>query len=290
MNRDMVIGGALTLLVAALAAGGYQWWRVSTGAKAPAAVVAAPAPGVARADRAPAASAALVTPAIRHPIETQPELPPADAPPAPAAPPGDAFAAALETLLGAREARRFAILDDAVVRAVTTVDNLDREHAAARLWPVAPMPGRFGVVPADAGSTRIAAANAARYEPFVRFVEAIDTPRLVALYVRFYPRFQQAYADLGYPRRYFNDRLVQVIDALLAAPTPAAPPAVRLVEVKGSVPSTMPWTRYEFADPALERLPAGQKIMLRVGAANALRLKAKLAEFRAGITRGLPPR
>lgn len=288
MNRDMVIGGALTLLVAALAAGGYQWWRVSKGAKTPM-VAVAPAPRAAPAERAPAASATL-TPAIRHPIETQPELPPADAPPAPAAPAGDAFAAALEALLGPRDARRFAILDDAVVRAVTTVDNLDREHAAARLWPVPPTPGRFAVVPADAGGTRIAAVNAARYEPFVRFVEAIDTPRLVALYVRFYPRFQQAYADLGYPRRYFNDRLVQVIDALLAAPAPAGPLTVRLVEVKGSVASTMPWTRYEFADPALEKLGTGQKIMLRVGAANAQRLKAKLAEFRAGITRGLPPR
>ena len=51
-----------------------------------------------------------------------------------------------------------------------------------------------------------------------------------------------------------------------------------------SVASTRPWTRYEFADPALQALPAGQKIMLRVGRDHQLRLKAKLAEFRRALT------
>jgi hypothetical protein len=38
--------------------------------------------------------------------------------------------------------------------------------------------------------------------------------------------------------------------------------------------------RYEFVDPALESLSAGQKILLRVGPANERRLKAKLSELR----------
>lgn len=278
--RELIIGAGATLLAVALGAGAYLGWRGLQ--RSPPAPVAAtePAPAAAAAPAAPVPPAA---PTIAHPIESQPGLEAAQAP----APGGDALPAALETLLGRAAARRFVVVDDFVARFVATVDNLDREHAPARLWPVLPTPGRFEVESAG-GGTRIAASNAARYEPFVRFVEAVDTPAALALYVRFYPRFQQAYAELGYPGRYFNDRLVAVIDVLLAAPSPAGPLAVRLVEVKGSVPSTRPWTRQEFADPALEALPAGQKLLLRLGPAQAARLKAKLAAFRRGLATGAP--
>ena len=97
--------------------------------------------------------------------------------------------------------------------------------------------------------------------------------------------FQAAYQELGYPQGYFNDRLVEVIDQLLATPEVAEPLAVKLVEVKGEVASTQPWTRYEFADPKLEALPAGSKMLLRMGSENAQRVKAKLAAFRAVIAR-----
>jgi hypothetical protein len=46
--------------------------------------------------------------------------------------------------------------------------------------------------------------------------------------------------------------------------------------------------RYEFADPELEMRPAGQKILLRMGSANAALIKAKLSEFRTGIAKQSP--
>jgi len=73
---------------------------------------------------------------------------------------------------------------------------------------------------------------------------------------------------------------------LLAAPVPEEPVEVRLTEVKGPVPSTQPWVRYEFADPALESLSAGQKMMIRVGPAQQRRLQMKLRELRARIAAG----
>jgi len=104
--------------------------------------------------------------------------------------------------------------------------------------------------------------------------------------VRYYPQFQQAYAALGYPRLYFNDRLVDVIDQLLATPVPTGPVAVRRLEAKGPIESARPGAYYEFVDPAYEALPAGQKLMLRLGADNTLRLKAKLAEIRRALVAG----
>ena len=62
--------------------------------------------------------------------------------------------------------------------------------------------------------------------------------------------------------------MVEVIDHLLATPEPApGAPLVQLTEVKGSVPSTQPWLRYEFADPQLQSLSSGQRILLARGAA-----------------------
>jgi len=93
------------------------------------------------------------------------------------------------------------------------------------------------------------------------------------VYLRFYPLFQKAYQDLGYPTGYFNDRLVKVIDMLLATPQIAAP--IDLVR-----PNVM----YVYADPKVESLPAGQKLLIRMGTDNAAVVKAKLMELRAIIT------
>ena len=102
------------------------------------------------------------------------------------------------------------------------------------------------------------------------------------LYRRLYPLFQQAYEELGYPGRYFNDRVVEVIDQLLATPEVPGPIKVKLVEVKPARPGG---GLYQFEDPALEARTSGQKIMLRIGPENARKLKAKLTEIRQQIAK-----
>jgi hypothetical protein len=47
------------------------------------------------------------------------------------------------------------------------------------------------------------------------------------------------------------------------------------------VPSTRPWVRYEYVDPELESLSAGQKMLVRVGLDHERALKKKLRELRA---------
>ncbi|MBK6804569.1 MAG: DUF3014 domain-containing protein [Betaproteobacteria bacterium] len=72
--------------------------------------------------------------------------------------------------------------------------------------------------------------------------------------MRFYPLFQEAYREQGYPNAYFNDRLVQALDLLIA--TREAPGQLAIVQPK---------VLYEFADPALRGAASGQKILLRMG-------------------------
>jgi hypothetical protein len=82
--------------------------------------------------------------------------------------------------------------------------------------------GEFRTTGKDAG-LEIAADNAARYTPYVRIAALVNAKKLVATYGQLYPLFQKAYEDLGYPKGYFNDRLIVVIDHLLAAPDANGP-------------------------------------------------------------------
>ncbi len=265
------------LVVAIAGAGGTLWWLYRAKPPAPAPYVEAPA----AAPEAPAASAPLADAGPKHPIEP---LAAASAPQSlPALDESDGVVqAALAALVGKQGVMAFLNADGFVRRSVVTIDNLARPHAAPRLWPVQPSPGKLQrIVAGDA--ELIAPDNAKRYAPFVALVASVEPSQAAALYRRLYPLFQQAYAELGYPKGHFNDRLVEVVDHLLAAPEPKQPPAVKLTEVKGEVPSTRPWVRYEFVDPKLEALSSGQKIMVRLGTTNEQRLKAWLAGFRQAI-------
>lgn len=258
-------------IVAALGAGTWYWLDQSAAPKSP------PPPPPAVAAKPPAPPPTPSGPQIAHPIE-------AAAPVAlPALAESDGFVSeALVALLGNKAVLSLLQTDGFVRRVVATVDNLARPHATPRLWPVNPMPGRFSVTPDNI----IKPNNDERYTPFVLLVESVDPARAVALYVRLYPLFQRAYVELGYPDGYFNDRLVEVIDVLLATPIPLGPRKVELTQIRGEIKSERPWVRYQFSDTALEGLSSGQKMLLRTGAVNQRRLKAKLTEFRALVARG----
>jgi len=155
---------------------------------------------------------------------------------------------------------------------VVTVDNLPRKKTAVPMWPIKPTPGTFMTSNPDAPV--LSEDNAARYAPLIKLVQSADAAQLAAIYKRYYPLFQEAYVGLGYPDGYFNNRLIEVIDHLLA--TPELPAEVKL---------TQPSVFYQFADPALEERSAGQKVLLRMGNANAAAVKAKLRELRREIAK-----
>jgi hypothetical protein len=155
---------------------------------------------------------------------------------------------------------------------VVTVDNLPRKRAAPELRPTKPAPGQFMVTGEDQNQPRLDPGNYQRYAPYVQVVQGLDVPRFTGVYFHFYPLFQEAYQNLGYPNGYFNDRLVAVIDDMLATPEPAEPIAL-----------VRPNVMYQFADPNLEALSAGQKLLLRMGPANAAIVKAKLRELRTAV-------
>lgn len=247
------LGAAVLLAVA-----GYVYYdRVLNKPAEPAAP-----PPVAQSQPAPAPAAAP-EPAVRHPVAEEP------AQGLPTIENSDSMLRdQIAQLMGRKAFSDLVVPDQLVRRVVATIDNLPRPTAPRRMLPLNPVPGRF-VTEGSGDAETIATANAARYEPYVRVMESVNTHALVYSYVRAYPLFQSAYEQLGFPGKYFNDRLVEAIDDMLAAPEQSAAPKL----VRGRV-------LYEFADPDLQTRSAGQKILLRMGPENARRVKAKLAEVR----------
>jgi hypothetical protein len=251
----------LLVLVAALGAAGYVYWRESAKPEPP-----APRPV---AQPAPAPEPEPASP--QHPL-AEPEkvaLPPLDG--------SDAtLVVALSGVIGQKQVADFFHITGMVRRFVAAIDNLPREKVAQKLMPVKPAKGPFATSGGEENAV-IGPENYRRYAPALRVMEAADTKKLVAVYVHFYSLFQQAYAELGYPDTYFNDRLMQVIEHLLAAP-----------EARGPLRLVRPKVMYQFAEPELEALSAGHKIMLRIGPENAARVKAKLREIRSELTARSP--
>lgn len=260
------------LLAAAIVVAGAIAWR-SLHAPAP---VATPAPPA----TVPQAAAPAPAPASpQHPIDQATVTPSESAPPLPEVADSDsALVQALTALFNGVPLDRVFYLQQIVPRFVATIDNLPRQTVALQRMPVKPAGGTLLTTQAD-GRILLRADNATRYETYMRVLEHADTGRLVATYVRFYPLFQKAYQDLGYPQGYFNDRLVEVIDHLLATPDVPAPIAL-----------AQPKIVYEYADPALEQRSAGQKMLIRLGPVDESRVKAKLRDIRHALTGQTLPR
>jgi hypothetical protein len=183
-----------------------------------------------------------------------------------------ALSDALGQVVGLATVKDYLLPEGIIRRLVVTIDNLPRQKVAVQKRPTSAVAGSF-VANGDELHASLDPKNFARYQPMVTAIAKLDMQQVAAVYIRFYPLFQQAYQDLGYPNGYFNDRLVQVIDSLLATPQPTGPIAL-----------VRPNVMYVFADPALESRPAGQRLLIRMGPDNAAVIKTKLDELRAAVT------
>ncbi|GAB3028742.1 DUF3014 domain-containing protein [Oleiagrimonas citrea] len=224
---------------------------------------------------APAASTAPapVSTAPQHPISQAVAPASASTAPLPSLDDSDSLVHEAATRFGGDKAADLLTGKALIPHIVATINALPGRRLPASVLPVHAPRGHFTVTQADGSSAVMAPTNAARYAPYVDALEKADTDQLVAWYVRNYPLFEEAWRQLGYPQKHFNDRLVQVLDLLLATPDPAQPP---YLEGAAGV--------YRFQNPQLENLAVGQKMLLRLGPAREAKVKAKLRAIRAAVT------
>ena len=175
---------------------------------------------------------------------------------------------ALASLIGKESVVKIFRVEQIIHNIVVTIDNLPNQSLPVNAMPITPVPGNLVASVAD-GEMSISPINTARYTPYVRLAGVVNTEKLVALYLRFYPLFQKSYEEIGYPNKYFNDRVIEVIDNLLAAP-----------DIKEPVKLLQPKIVYVYADSDLEERSIGQRILMRIGSDNEAKVKTKLQEIR----------
>lgn len=205
---------------------------------------------------------AEVSPLTGYLVEDLPELDESD----------PAIVPLAQYLISKPELAELLVTTDTIRRLVSTVDSLTGDSLPLAHLAAKTPAGRFLVL--ERGEDRlIDERNFARYEPHVALLGSLNTGELARAYAHFYPLFQAAWQDLG-KGGYFNDRLVEVIDHLLATP-----------EVKAPLRLEQPSVAYIYADPELEEMSAGRKLLLRMGPDNAAAVKTRLRELRATLVK-----
>jgi len=172
--------------------------------------------------------------------------------------------------VGPEFVQRFIKPQFVIPRTVAIVNTLDDSAPTLKAWPVNPLGTDPRTREIEGGDGLLwTRANAARYDDWLEALEAVPAEEAAARYARWYPLFQRAWEELGEDEPWFNDRLIDVIDHLLATPAVALPFPV--VAYEG---------RFNFADEALQEQSWGRKIITRMGPEHADRVKAWLQQFR----------
>lgn len=230
----------------------------------------------------PQAAEAPVAPEPQQPADPAAALPAAPAAPAAPAPmpSGDLVASDADTRAAAAEVfgvapvESFLVPDRVIQNFVATVDSLDREPVPLRFRVLQDVP-EVPVVEKDGDRLVLSSDNDERYRLLADTLRATSAQSMARLYRRYEPLLQRAYREMGYPDARFTDRVLQVIDHLLAAP-----------DVEHPIALVRPKVLYLYADPELEALSSGQKLMVRIGPANRTIAKTRLRELRALLADG----
>ena len=191
----------------------------------------------------------------------------------------------MSALVGEAEVMQNVVTENVISKMVATMDALTSRQLSPNHLPVTPPGGELEVTEdtsslqprrsAEGDTIReyiLDPINERRYSHYVEVLESINTQDLIAQLQKHQHLFQDAFQDLGYPDASFGTRLQEVIDHLLQTPIPDEP--VRLIK---------PEAYYLFADPELEALSAGQKLMIRMGQSNAERVRAKLVDIKTAL-------
>ncbi len=182
------------------------------------------------------------------------------------------FQAALTNSLSSQTDNKLLQMENFIQRFVVTIDNLPEKRLPRAHLPLKAPGGKF-LVAGTPEAPQASSRNYKRYSIYVTLLESIDRDLTIKFYAYFYPLFQTAYEQLGYKNAYFNDRLVYVIDHLLTVPNPPDP-------IQFAQPSVL----FTYADPTLENLSSGQKILLRLGSDQRVKVLNILKSYRGKLT------
>jgi hypothetical protein len=153
---------------------------------------------------------------------------------------------------------------DLVRRFVAAVDNIGAGESPVKNLTFLVSDEPFKVSEKDAILT-IDPVTHDRYKEWIDMFLAVNNRELARIYPILSPLFEEAYAELGYPGKKFEDRLWEAVVTVLSVPVPTPP--IRVIRKLLS---------YEFAEPQLESLSPAAKDLLRLGPDNIHKIQIKI--------------
>lgn len=157
---------------------------------------------------------------------------------------------------------------------VVFIDNFSRGQLVSSFAPFTKPNEQFSVIEQEQ-QLYLDTESYNRYNIYTDIVASINVKLAINQYHKLMPLLNEAYQELGYTEDEFDSQLVQAIELVLNAPVIREPIAL-------IAPSVM----YKFANPELEALPAAQKLLIRMGPDNTMKLKEKLQQFEDALYQG----
>lgn len=127
--------------------------------------------------------------------------------------------------------------------------------------------GPFLVTQIDDETFTIDPVSYDRYNLVTEIIVSVDSRRAAEFYHLLRPLIQDAYGELGYGHRSFDDVVFQAVGRLLETPV-----------LEGPVRLKRPVVMFKYEDDRLENLSPAQKQLLRMGPRNTRMIQAKLSE------------
>lgn len=156
------------------------------------------------------------------------------------------------------------IHQDIIRNSVVFIDNFSRGEVIARFSPIEFTNTPFTVARQN-GELYIAQNSYQRYDIYTNFFTSIDTDVFIEQYEILKPLIANAFAEISRPDADFDNTLNDAIELIIATPIITEP-------IKVNSPSVA----YTYADPELEALNGAQKLMLRMGPDNLIKIKKTL--------------
>ncbi len=210
------------------------------------------------------------TPAVTTPTDTNatPVEPQVPAEIVPSLPESDAFVHQKALALISNNVVGSSLVNQDIIRQfVVFVDNLAQGELTRKVSPIKG-PEKLFTVSEITNKVYLNPESYHRYDAYATVIANMDEQSLMHTYKQLTPLFDEAFAELGYSNAKFNDRMLQAIKVMLAAPIIEEPIELSSISVN-----------YRFVDPNLEALPSAQKLFIRMGPENTRKVKAALRKM-----------
>ncbi|TRX57240.1 DUF3014 domain-containing protein [Thalassomonas sp. M1454] len=207
----------------------------------------------------------VVEPVVSEPVEVKepivlPDLDQSD----------EYMSAGIALMSWRKELLTLLVTDDLVRRLVVFTDNFAQGEIAYSHLPLQPLPEQFATNKQSLTEDTyvIAGENELRYKQYIELLHSFEPKQLANYFNENKPLFAQAYAELGYGDKTFDQVLQQALNRILDL-------QINNTDELLVRPSVV----YQYQQQELEQLPAADKFLLRLGKENLLQLKAIALEL-----------